>query len=124
MKYTISGNSEMSSTFTSFRIVEVAECFFSSYTLWAYLARSVRPRPCAIVFRRGFQVMRRDQEPEQFKLLEALAAGRPVAAAVRACIRGRGASADRVGKRLGRWFQEWAGAHLFVRPGYVTEGCL
>jgi len=78
--------------------------------------RVPRPRATfAIVFRRGFQVMRRDQEPEQFKLLEALVAGRPVAAAVRACIRGRGASADRVAKRLGRWFEEWAGAQLFVR---------
>src|SRR5688572_15141967 len=79
--------------------------------------RVPRPRATfAIVFRRGFQVMRRDQEPEQFKLLEALAAGRPLAAAVRTCIRGRGAaSADRVAKRLGRWFEEWAGAHLFVR---------
>ena len=78
--------------------------------------RVPRPRATfAIVFRRGFLVMRRDQEPEQFKLLEALVAGRPVAAAVRACIRGRGASADRVAKRLGRWFEEWAGAQLFVR---------
>jgi hypothetical protein len=76
-----------------------------------------RPRATfAIVFRRGFQVMRRDQDPEQFKLLEALAAGRPLAAAVRACIRGRGAtSADRVAKRLRLWFEEWAGAQLFVR---------
>jgi hypothetical protein len=68
-----------------------------------------------IVFRRGFQVMRRDQEPEQFRLLAALVAGRPLGAAVRAAIRGRGANPDRVAKRLGRWFEEWAGAHLFVR---------
>jgi hypothetical protein len=80
-----------------------------------------RPRATyAIVFRRGFQVMRRDQEPEQFRLLEALVAGRPLAAAVRASIGRRRASADRVAKRLGRWFEEWAGAHLFVhRPGHA-----
>ena len=44
------------------------------------------PRPRAthvIVFRRGYQVFRRDQEPEQFRLLQALV-GRPPA-------RGRGA---------------------------------
>jgi hypothetical protein len=77
--------------------------------------RIPRPRAtCAIVFRRGFQVFRRDQDPAQFKLLSAIAAGKPLAAAVRASIGGSSASADRVGKRLGKWFEEWAGAHLFV----------
>lgn len=77
--------------------------------------RAPRPRATyAIVFRRGYQVFRRDQEPEQWKLLQSLAAGRPLAAAVRASIGGRRASADRVAKRLSRWFEEWAGAHLFV----------
>jgi len=76
------------------------------------------PQPRAtqvIVFRRAFQVMRRDQEPEQFRLLRALAAGKPLAAAVCASIGGRSGSAERVARRLGRWFEEWAGAHLFVR---------
>jgi hypothetical protein len=78
--------------------------------------RIPRPRPTqVIVFRRGFQVFRRDQEPEQLRLLAALAAGRPLGAAVRAAIRGRGANADRVAKRLGKWFEEWAGAHVFVQ---------
>jgi len=75
------------------------------------------PRPRAtrvIVFRRGFQVFRRDQEPEQWKLLAMLVAGKPLAAAVRASVRGGGASAERVAKRLGRWFEEWSAAHLFV----------
>jgi hypothetical protein len=79
--------------------------------------RIPRPRATfAIVFRRGYQVFRRDQEPEQFRLLAALAAGRPLAAAVRAAISGRKASADRVAKRLGKWFEEWAAAQLFVIP--------
>jgi hypothetical protein len=76
------------------------------------------PRPRAtqvIVFRRGFQVLRREQEPEQFRLLKALVAGKPLAAAVRASISRRAGSAERVAKRLGGWFAEWAGAHLFVR---------
>ena len=76
------------------------------------------PKPRAthvIVFRRGYQVFRRDQEPEQWKLLGSLVAGKPLGAAVRAAIRGRGASADRVAKRLGKWFEEWAAAHLFVQ---------
>jgi hypothetical protein len=78
--------------------------------------RLPRPRATfAIVFRRGFSVLRRDQEPEQFRLLEALVAGRPLAAAVRASIGRRGARADRVARRLGKWFEEWAGAHLFVK---------
>jgi hypothetical protein len=75
------------------------------------------PRPRAspvIVFRRGFQVMRRDQEAAQFKLLEALVAGRALGVAVRAAVRGPGADAGRIGRRLGRWFEEWAGAHLIV----------
>jgi hypothetical protein len=89
------------------------------------IRRGERPRvPRAratqvIVFRRGLQVMRRDQEPEQFKLLVALVAGKPLGAAVRAAIRGRGANADRVAKRLGRWFEEWAGAHLFVKGTFT-----
>jgi hypothetical protein len=76
------------------------------------------PRPRAtqvIVFRRGFQVLRREQEPEQFRLLRALVAGKPLAAAVRASIGRRAGSADRVAQRLRRWFAEWAGAHLFVK---------
>jgi hypothetical protein len=81
------------------------------------------PKPRAthvIVFRRGFQVFRRDQEPEQWKLLQALVAGKPLGAAVRASIRGGGARAERVAKRLGKWFEEWAGAHLFVQPSKGT----
>jgi len=75
------------------------------------------PRPRAthvIVFRRGFQVFRRDQEPEQWKLLQSLVAGKALGAAVRASIGGKRASADRVARRLGKWFEEWAAAHLFV----------
>lgn len=76
------------------------------------------PRPKAthvIVFRRGFQVLRREQEPEQFRLLRALVAGKPLAAAIRASIGRRVDDADRIASRLRRWFEEWAGAHLFVR---------
>jgi len=76
------------------------------------------PRPRAtrvIVFRRGFQVMRREQEPEQFRLLQALAAGKPLADAVRASIGRRAGNADRVAKRLRGWFTDWSGAHLFVQ---------
>jgi hypothetical protein len=77
--------------------------------------RIPRPRATtAIVFRRGFQVFRRDQEPEQWKLLASLVAGKPLATAVRASVRGGGASAERVAKRLGRWFEEWSAAQLFV----------
>jgi Putative DNA-binding domain len=77
--------------------------------------RVPRPRTThVIVFRRGQQVFRRDQEPEQWKLLRSIASGRPLAAAVRASIGGRGAGADRVARRLARWFEDWAGAHLFV----------
>jgi len=77
--------------------------------------RIPRPRPTfVIVFRRGFQVLRRDQEAEQFRLLEALAAGRVLAAAVRAAIRGHSRSADRLAAMLGGWFREWAAAGIFV----------
>lgn len=84
--------------------------------------RLPKPRTThVIVFRRGYQVFRRDQEPEQWKLLESLVAGKPLGVAVRASIRGRGASADRVAKRLGKWFEEWAGAHLFVHGDVHLE---
>ena len=78
--------------------------------------RVPRPRTTnVIVFRRGFQVMRREQEPEQFRLLQALVAGKPLAAAVRASLARNASSAERAAQRLRGWFAEWAGAHLFVR---------
>lgn len=80
------------------------------------------PRPRAtrvIVFRRGFQVMRREQGPEQFRLLQSLAAGKPLAAAVRASLGRRAGGADRVARRLRGWFAEWAGARLFVQRGHA-----
>ena len=92
--------------------------------------RIPRPRKTvAIVYRRGYSVFRRDQEPEQFRLLRALAAGRVLAAAVRASIGGRTASADRLAATLGAWFREWAAAQLsiacpfnaLVRKGDVYE---
>jgi hypothetical protein len=74
-----------------------------------------------IVFRRGFQVYRRDQEPAQWKLLAALAAGKSLAAAVRGALRGAAGragrnAAERAAKRLGAWFEEWSAAQLFVVP--------
>ncbi|MGH8251493.1 MAG: HvfC/BufC family peptide modification chaperone [Steroidobacteraceae bacterium] len=78
--------------------------------------RIPRPRASfAIVYRRGFQVFRRDQDPEQFKLLAALVAGRALAQAVRSSIGARAGNAERAAKRLGGWFREWAAAGLFVR---------
>ena len=78
--------------------------------------RLPRPRASFVtVFRRGFQVLRREQEPEQFRLLRALAAGKPLASAVRSSIGRRAGSAELVAKRLRGWFAEWAGAHLFVK---------
>jgi hypothetical protein len=80
--------------------------------------RIPRPRATfAIVYRRGYSVFRRDQEPEQFKLLAALASGRVLAAAVRASIGGRPGSADRLAARLGAWFREWAAAGIFISKG-------
>jgi len=80
--------------------------------------RIPRPRASfAIVYRRGFQVFRREQEPEQFKLLTALASGRVLAAAVRASVGGRSGSADRLAARLGAWFREWAAAGIFTGAG-------
>lgn len=77
--------------------------------------RIPRPRKTvAIVYRRGFSVFRRDQEPEQFRLLNALASGRVLAAAVRASIGDRTASADRLAEKLGAWFREWAAAGIFT----------
>jgi len=70
-----------------------------------------------IVYRRGFQVFRRDQEPAQWKLLASLVAGKPLAGAVRGALRGQHGSADRAAKRLGAWFTEWSAAQLFVTKG-------
>jgi hypothetical protein len=82
--------------------------------------RVPRPRTTfAIVYRRGYQVFRRDQEPEQFKLLAALVSGRVLAAAVRASIGGRSGSADRLAAKLGAWFREWAAAGIFTSKGDV-----
>ncbi len=76
--------------------------------------RVPRPRPaCVIVYRRAYQVYRRDQAQAQFRLLAALASGRTLAQAVRAGTRGRRAGADRLAAELGEWFRDWAAAGLF-----------
>lgn len=71
-------------------------------------------RSFVLVHRRAYQVFRRDQEPAQWRLLAALAAGRTVARAVRAAARGRRARPERLAGLLGGWFREWAAAGLFV----------
>lgn len=71
-------------------------------------------RTFVIVYRRAFQVYRRDQTPAQFRLLRTLAAGRTLAAAVRSGARGQRLSAGRLAATLGAWFREWAAAGLFV----------
>ena len=72
---------------------------------------------CAIVYRRGYQVYRRDQEEAAFKLLAALAADKTLAAAVRGSLSGRRGSADQLAATLGGWFREWSAAGLFSVPG-------
>ncbi len=77
------------------------------------------PRPRAsfvIVYRRNFQVYRRDQYPAQFRLLAALAAGQTLADAVRATVEGQRISAGRQAGWLRRWFREWAAEGIFRRP--------
>ena len=68
---------------------------------------------CVIVYRRAFQVFRRDQARDQFRLLSALAAGGTLAQAVRASARAP-RNADRVAAKLGGWFRDWAAAGIFV----------
>ncbi|MGQ0428440.1 MAG: HvfC/BufC family peptide modification chaperone [Gammaproteobacteria bacterium] len=78
--------------------------------------RIPRPRATfAIVWRRGYQVYRRDQEPGQFQLLQSLASGRTLAQAVLAGIAGASGSADRHAARLRDWFREWAAEGIFRR---------
>jgi len=77
--------------------------------------RIPRPRAtCAIVYRRGYQVYRCDQDPAQFELLAALAAGKTLSAAVRGSLAGRRGSADRLAATLGGWFRDWSSAGLFA----------
>lgn len=74
------------------------------------------PRPgstFAMVYRRGYQVYRRDQTPEQFKLLSALVSGRTLADAVRSSLSSRQGSAEKLAATLGEWFRVWAAAGLF-----------
>lgn len=78
--------------------------------------RIPRPKPgCVIVFRRGFQVFRRDQDPAQYRLLRALAAGKTLGQSVRAAIAKRKGRAEHVAGTLGSWFKDWAASSLFVR---------
>ncbi len=76
------------------------------------------PRPRArgsfvIVFRRGFQVFRKSQTADQFRLLELLAAGRTLAEAVSGSVARRSGGSDRLAVVLGAWFREWAASGLF-----------
>jgi hypothetical protein len=78
--------------------------------------RVPRPRTTfVIVFRRDFTVFRRDQQPEQFRLLQALAAGRTLAQAVRGSVGRRRESADELAVTLGAWFRQWAADRVFCQ---------
>jgi len=78
--------------------------------------RVPRPRTTfVIVFRRDFTVLRRDQEPEQFRLLQALAAGRTLAQAVRSGVARRRGNADELAATLGAWFRQWAADRIFCQ---------
>jgi hypothetical protein len=82
-----------------------------------------RPRRTfVIVYRRAFQVHRRDQAPAQWRLLAALVSGRTLAGAVRASTRGRRLPAGRLAAVLGGWFREWAAAGLFTGIERATGG--
>ncbi len=74
-------------------------------------------RTLAIVYRRAWQVYRRDQAPAQFRLLAALASGRTLGGAVRAGAKGSRTDADKMAATLGAWFREWAAAGLFCSAG-------
>jgi hypothetical protein len=83
--------------------------------------RMPRPRATvAIVYRRDFQVYRRDQAPGQFRLLAALARGRTLEQAVRSSVENRGGGADRLAATLGGWFRDWAAAGIFC--GIIRAG--
>lgn len=78
--------------------------------------RVPRSRPTfVIVLRRDFTVFRRDQQPEQFRLLQALAAGRTLAQAVRRSVGRRRGSADELAATLGAWFRQWAADRIFCK---------
>jgi len=80
--------------------------------------RIPKPRATfAIVYRRGYQAYRRDQEEAAFKLLAALVSGKTLAAAVRGSLSGRQGSADQLAATLGGWFREWSAAGLITVPG-------
>jgi hypothetical protein len=75
------------------------------------------PRPRAswvIVYRRDYRVFRHSLTREQYRLLEALAAGRPLTAAVSTALAGRRGQAARLAPRVGEWFHEWSAAGLFA----------
>lgn len=108
------------------RVIPALQMFRLRYPVNEYMTavrRAGKPRmpraraSCAIVYRRGFQVYRRDQAPDQFKLLAALAAGRTLAEAVRSSVSSRGGAAEKLATTLGTWFREWAAAGLFCGAG-------
>ena len=85
--------------------------------------RLPRPRPShAIVYRRDFNVYRREQDPGQFKLLSALARGSTLEEAVRKSVSKRGGNADRLAATLGGWFRSWAAAGVFCGIERVPSG--
>ena len=75
------------------------------------------PRPRAtwvIVYRRDYRVHRQSLTREQYRLLAALAAGRPLAAAVATALAGRRDDTTRLASQVGGWFREWSAAGLFA----------
>jgi hypothetical protein len=75
------------------------------------------PRPRAswvIVYRRDYRLHRQSLTREQYRLLAALAAGRPLAEAVGAALAGQGDDAARLAAQVGGWFRQWSAAGLFA----------
>lgn len=74
-----------------------------------------RGRSWVVVHRRELRVRRTDLGLEQHALLDALADGVPLGAALERAASADGADADRLAE-VGRWFHDWAAAGLFAKP--------
>jgi len=76
-----------------------------------------RKKTWLAMYRSQFRVWRSDISLEQFTLLSAIVAGKPLGEALEACAELKGANPQKLAESIGPWFKDWASDGIFCAIG-------
>lgn len=76
-----------------------------------------RKKTWLTVYRSQYRVWRSDINLEQFTLLSAIVAGKPLGEALEECAGLKGVNAQKLAESVGPWFKEWAADGIFCAIG-------